>query len=65
MLHGDRVGEEGDVGFAASNLVNRLTRVAEVADVGLLADLLCVETEQAVEDDGVQMAQIELALVLG
>ena len=65
LFHGHRVGEEGHVGFAAANLVNRLARVAEVANVGLLADLLRVQAKQPVEDDGVQMAEVELALVLG
>ena len=65
LLHGDGVGEEGDVGFAAADLVNGFGGVAQVADVGLLADLFLVEAEQAVEDDGVQMAEVELALAFG
>ena len=65
LLHGDGVGEEGDVGFAAAGLVYGFGGVAQVADVGLLADLFRVEAEQAVEDDGVQMAEVELALAIG
>ena len=65
LLHGDGVGEEGDVGLAAPDLVDGFGGVAEVAEVGLFADLFGVEAEQAVEDDGVQMAQVELALAFG
>ena len=65
LLHGDGVGEESDVGLAAAHLVDGFGGVAQVADVGLLADLFRVEAEQAVEDDGVQMAQVELALTFG
>ncbi len=65
LLHGDGVGEEGDVGLAAADLVHGFAGVAQVAQVGLLADLFGVQAEQAVEDDGVQVAQVELALALG
>src|SRR5580658_1956390 len=65
LLHGNRVGEKGDVGFAAADLVNGFGGVAEIAEVGLLADLLGVEAEEAVENDGVKMTQVELALALG
>ena len=56
---------KADVRFAAMNLINRFGGIAQVADVGLLADLFGIEAEELVEDDGVQMAQVELALVFG
>ena len=65
LVHGDRVGEEGDVGFSAAHLVDGFVGVAKIADVCLLADFLRVEAEQLVEDDGVELAQVELALVFG
>ena len=65
LFHGDGVGEEGDVGFAAADLVDGFGGIAQVADVGLLADLFGVEAEEAVEEDGVEMAEVELALALG
>ena len=65
IVHGDRVGEEGYVGFAAAHLVDCFASVAQIADVGLLANLFCIEAEQAIEHDGVELAQVELALVLG
>src|ERR1017187_1868689 len=56
LLHGDGVGEENDIGFAAANLFYCFAGVTQVANVGLLANLFGVQAEQAVEDDGVEMA---------
>ena len=47
------------------HLVDGFGGVAEVAEVGLLADLFGIEAEEFVEDDGVEMAQVELTLVFG
>ena len=65
LLHGNWVGEEADVCFASANLLYGFGSVTEVAEVGLLADFFGIEAEKAVEDDGVQVAQVELALALG
>jgi len=65
LLHGDGVGEEGDVGFRAAHLVDCFGSVAEVAEIGLVADLFGVEAEEAVEDDGVERGQVKLTLALG
>ena len=65
LFHGDGVGEENDIGFATANLVDGFGSVAQVAEVCLLADLLFVEAEDAVEQDGVQVAQVQSALPLG
>ena len=39
LLHGYGVGQEGDVCLAAAHLLHGLPGIAEVAEVGLLADL--------------------------
>ncbi len=65
LLHGNGVGEESDVGFATADLLHRFGCVAQIAKVGLVADLFGVKAEQTVEDDGVQVAQVELTLALG
>ena len=65
LFHGDGVGEEGDVGFAAADLVDSFAGVAQVTNVGLLADFFSVEREQPVEDDGVELGEVELALARG
>ena len=57
LFHGDGVGEESDVSFAAAHLVDGFGGIAQVAQVGLFADFFGIEAKQAVEDDGVQMAQ--------
>ena len=45
------------------DLVDGLGGVAEVADVGLLANFFRVEAKELVKDDGVEVAEVELALV--
>jgi len=60
----ERVGEEGYVCLSAANLLNGFGGVAQIANVGLLADFFGVQSEQPVENDGVQATQIERALAL-
>ena len=65
LLHGDGVGEEGDVGFAAARPGQRLRRRRAGSGGWSARGPFLVEAEQAVEDDRVQMGQIQLALALG
>src|SRR6516162_8122747 len=63
LLHRNRVREESNIGFTAPDLVYCLRRITKVADVGLFTNLFGVQAKQAVEDDGVQVAQVQLTLI--
>ena len=52
------------IGFAAAHLFHCFPGVAQVAEVGLLAHLFGIQAQQPVENDGVQLRQVELALAL-
>ena len=65
LFHGDGIGKKGNVGFSALHLVDGFASIAQITKVGLLADLFSVEAKKLVEDDRVQVAQVELALVFG
>src|SRR5581483_898930 len=62
LLHRDRICEKRHVRVAASHLLDCLCGVAQVADIGLLANLFCIEAQQPLEHERMQLRQIELAL---
>src|ERR1017187_1879945 len=64
LLHGNGIGEERDVCFAAPDHGHRLAGVAQVADIGLLANLFRIQAQQLVQHDRMQVAQVELPLAL-
>src|SRR6185312_3959330 len=64
---GERGGlhEEGDVGLVAYDLIDGFSRIAEIANVGLPADVLGADTQDALEDDGMKLDGVEAALAFG
>ena len=69
LLDGDGVGEEGDVGLAAVDLVDGFDGVAEITDVGwgagFFSEVFGVDGEDLVEQQGVELGEVEGALALG
>ena len=57
--------EEGDVGVAALDLRDGFAGVAEVAQVGLLADGFGGDGQELLEDELVELDYIKLAFALG
>ena len=65
LVEGDGLDEEGDVGFAGFDERDGFDGLAQVLDVAGGANAVFGETEQVVENDGVELRDAELALSWG
>jgi len=65
LVEGDRLDEEGDVGFAGVDQRDGFAGLAQVLNAAGGADLVFSQAEETVEDDGVELRDPELALFGG
>ena len=62
LIERDGIHEEGNVGAAFGDLLDRLAGIAEVAKVALLADRFGSDAEELIQHQRVKADDIELAL---